>query len=171
MLSRFPILLLAVTLGLLGACAPNDQVMPAPEGPTPPYDMDVPPGDATPLAFTQLAYGSLSPVGAAEAVYRTEQEWAAVREGLGTVQREPDFPAEGVLLAAIEAPTGGYQVRFESVAVEVGDQVVARYTVEEPGDGCMVTQALTQPFAVVAVRALPEGAVLFIQSRRAVPCP
>lgn len=53
-----------------------------------------------------------------------------------------------VLVAAGQRPTGGTSVRVDGVGPEPGGAVV-RYTVTEPGAGCMSTQVMTAPVEVV----------------------
>jgi hypothetical protein len=144
------------------------EVEPVPVPPPPPHDRPVP-EMAVLLPFTVIAQGNTSPAGPDEAVYRDPSTWAAVREALRDVAVEPSFPAESVLLAAVEASTGGYRVRFDNVYIHMG-QTVANYTVEVPGRSCMTTQALTEPFEAITVRDLPEGSVQFVQQRRAYEC-
>lgn len=56
---------------------------------------------------------------------------------------------EGIYISAHagEQPTGGYQVSISGA--ERGE---VRVKLREPGEGAMVTQALTQPYAVAVVR-------------------
>ena len=54
-------------------------------------------------------------------------------------------------------PTGGYSLAIESARLE-GDAVTVTLALKEPPPDAMVTQALTYPYAVAAVRGLdPEG--------------
>ena len=54
-------------------------------------------------------------------------------------------------------PTGGYSLAVESARLE-GDAVTVTLALKEPPPDAMVTQALTYPYAVAAVRGLdPEG--------------
>lgn len=71
-----------------------------------------------------------------------------------------DFGASTVVLVALgQRGTGGYEVRVDDV-VRGGGRTVVRYTVSEPGAGCMTTQALTAPVDVVRVPRI-DGTVAF----------
>lgn len=157
---------LGALLVTIAACAPSEPVRP-PDQPAEPPAPDVP---AEILTIRIVADGNQSPVGPAEEVYRDMERWRAVAQGLRDMAYEPTLVNEGVLLAAIAAPTGGFNVRFDSVYVLPARDVVAIYTVEQPGPDCFVTQALTEPFQIVAVPGLPEGAVRFIQRRETYSC-
>ena len=62
-----------------------------------------------------------------------------------------DFKREAVIfIIAGQRPTGGYAVNVKSIALE-GDVLVVDAPVTAPSPDSMVTQALTSPFAVVAV--------------------
>lgn len=62
-----------------------------------------------------------------------------------------DFEAEAaVFLMAGERKTGGYAIEVKGVSVD-GETLVVDATVNGPAPGMMVTQALTSPWAVVAV--------------------
>lgn len=66
---------------------------------------------------------------------------------------------EGTYLAAYwgQKPTGGHSLAVESARLE-GDAVTVTLALKEPPPDAMVTQALTYPYAVAAVRGLdPEG--------------
>lgn len=102
-----------------------------------------------------------------ERVLRDQGAWDAVWQTLhgGTpAERAPtvDFARDMVVLVALgEASTGGYDVHIDDVTPESGGAVV-RYTVTEPGPGCMTTQAITAPADVVRVpRAV--GAARFVR--------
>jgi hypothetical protein len=133
------------------------------------------PDSARDLPLTELASGQHAPMGVSEAVYRDAEAWAAVSEAFGELAAEPDFPVEAVLVAAVDARSGGHRVRFDRVYTE-GDAPdgespsVAIYVVEEPGPGCMTTMALTRPYAAVAVAGLPRGPVRFVERRETYAC-
>lgn len=66
-----------------------------------------------------------------------------------------DFGAQSVIAAWLgQRPTGGYSIEVERV-VRDGDTLHVELVEHAPGPGCMTTQALTQPFHIVAV---PAGA-------------
>lgn len=84
-----------------------------------------------------------------EATFRTE--WARV---VGTQELPAvDFETESaVFLLAGERNTGGYSIQPLSATVE-GDMLVVEATVRGPGARAIVTQVITSPYAVIAVKA------------------
>lgn len=84
-----------------------------------------------------------------EAAFRTE--WARV---VGTAELPAiDFETESVVfLLAGERNTGGYSIEPHGATVE-GDMLVIEATVRSPGARAIVTQVITSPYAVVAVKA------------------
>lgn len=102
---------------------------------------------------------------AEETVVRDRAAWEATWRQLhnGLAADPPpavDFTRDMVVLVAVgQRPTGGTSVRVDGVAAAPGGAVV-RYTVTEPGEGCMSTQVLTAPVEVVRV-ARVAGAVRF----------
>ena len=53
-------------------------------------------------------------------------------------------------------PTGGYGIEINSVE-RAGNTFIVRATFTDPGRGAMVTQAFTQPTAIVPLGKLPAG--------------
>jgi hypothetical protein len=158
-----PIALLALLLG----CAPVEQ----PTTALPPADAtDAAPGSGRVLDTITIAEGNTSPAGPGEFVYRDAAEWRALESSVRDPAYRPSMSNEGVLLAAVNAPTGGFQVRFDSVYVLPAGDVAAVYTVHAPGPNCMVTQALTEPFHLVAVPGLPPDPVRFTQRNATYDC-
>ncbi len=103
--------------------------------------------------------GSLSDT--TEAVLRSPEEWAALRDSLRPAAPfEPiDFDQTMLLVAALPQTSGGYRVQMESVE-KTGDKILASYVVFAPGPDCITFMALTLPFQVVAVRRA-DGNVTF----------
>jgi hypothetical protein len=151
-------------VGVLSACQRVEPVTDMEDRSDVPLDRP-----ATELTFRLVAEGTHGPVEPGEYVYRDAEEWRAVQQGLRRLAYEPSLSMEGVLLAAVDSPTGGYRVRFDSVYVTAG-HVAAIYTIEQPGPDCMVTQALTQPFQAIAVPNLPGGPVRFVQRSQTYGC-
>lgn len=161
-----PFLLLCLGVAL-AACGPS-----APDGATPAPDADV--GADRPAAaqpVTRLA--SMQTSGYArplELVVRDaagwQAAWATLHDGMpGEPPPAVDFDGSMVLLVAIgERPTGGYDVRVDSV-VPQGRGGRVHYTVVSPGPSCMTAQSLTSPVDVVRAPRL-DGDVTF--ERRAV---
>lgn len=82
-----------------------------------------------------------------------EQFWRQVHDGDTSAPEPPaiDFDQHAVVAAGMgERSSGGYSVAIESVAVS-GDTLFAEVRESSPGEGCVVTGALTQP--VHAVRS------------------
>ncbi len=81
---------------------------------------------------------------------------AALSEAIGA--NVPDAGG-GTYLAAYwgRKPTGGYAISARSARLE-GDTVTVRLTLKEPPRDAILTQALTYPYAVAAIRDLyPAG--------------
>ncbi|MEE8354763.1 MAG: carboxypeptidase regulatory-like domain-containing protein [Candidatus Bathyarchaeia archaeon] len=64
-----------------------------------------------------------------------------------------------VLISRGDHPTGGFQIRVESFAWQESYPVVFRFEVSltDPGEGVMVTDALTNPVALIPVGRLDPG--------------
>ena len=90
-----------------------------------------------------------------------EAAWRTLHGGVAeNAAPEVNFERRMVVLVALgEMSTGGYAVDIQGVVP--GDAAtVVRYTVTQPGPGCMTSQAITTPVAVAsAPRA--TGAVRF----------
>jgi hypothetical protein len=81
---------------------------------------------------------------------------AALSEAIGA--NVPDA-GDGTYLAVYwgQKPTGGYAISARSARLE-GDTVTVRLTLKEPPRDAILTQALTYPYAVAAIRDLdPAG--------------
>lgn len=66
-------------------------------------------------------------------------------------QPEVDFGTDMVIAAFMgQQPTGGYSIEVEEVR-ENDEFLVVEIEMETPGDNCVVTQAVTQPFHIVLV--------------------
>jgi hypothetical protein len=78
--------------------------------------------------------------------------WARLHEGMvAPALPTVDFTREMVVLLALgERSSGGHQVRFDGITASGADATV-RYTITEPGAGCMTTQAMTAPVDIVRV--------------------
>ncbi len=63
----------------------------------------------------------------------------------------PNYQTETVIVVALgEVPTGGYGVNITGVQKK-GDQLFVQFTVSQPAADAVTTQALTYPYAAVAV--------------------
>lgn len=121
------------------------------------------------LSFETIGEGIHAPIDAGEYVFRDREEWEAMARQFHDLDREVDFDRDAVLLAAYNATTGGYSLRFGSVEVLDGE-VVATYIIRRPGPDCMVTQALTRPYQIVLVAGLPDTTVRFQQRSESYSC-
>ena len=134
------------------------------------------------LAWRVLATGIQStPTFLTTAVARNNTEYAQIYSlyyvpvppGIGAPDIGPppvDFSSEIVVAVFLGSrPTGGYSVRIADIVRE-GDGI--RVTAEEtqPGPNCVVSQAFTQPFVLVAVTKVP-GAVSFDHTTVIQDCP
>jgi hypothetical protein len=78
--------------------------------------------------------------------------WAATIDENGGEMAPVDFETESaVVLFGGQRNTGGYIVDVRGAAIE-GDTLVVDAVVKGPGGGSIVTQALTQPWVVIAVK-------------------
>lgn len=107
--------------------------------------------EARDMVVEQIARGQSGP-----AERRVVIAGSASKLAAATGIEVPDS-GEGLYVSAHagERPTGGYRVSLSSAGGEV------RVSLREPGQGDIVTQALTQPYAVAVVRTegggLPEA--------------
>jgi hypothetical protein len=100
--------------------------------------------------------------------------WANVWEQIvGTLRPVPpvpaiDFPSKLVIVAAMGTrATGGYSIDVEDVSLMADDASIS-IKEESPGSGCIVTEALTAPVAVVVVpRFAGQASFLEHASQRA----
>lgn len=153
---------LALAAFAFAAC--NDAANGPPE-PTPtPTDENGGPVDGRSLTFQTIEMGNQS--GAALSMpqvfqYTNAERWQAFWErhisnvSAGSPAPPVDFQTHMVIAALDqEQPTGGYSL--EIIAIEERGEVLdVRALRRAPGAGCVVTQALTQPFHFV--RAEPSN--------------
>lgn len=127
--------------------------------------------DSRPLFFEQVARGQQATLrDTIETVIKDNETWTAfkmmlsVPAGVGAV----DFDQMMVILAAIPAQSGGYDVSFQSVE-ETDSTIVAFYVLGVPGDDCITAMGITVPYQAVTVRRgdLP---VVFERKVERVPC-
>ncbi|HET7710697.1 MAG TPA: protease complex subunit PrcB family protein [Thermoanaerobaculia bacterium] len=125
-------------LFLAGMCASRDSV------------------PAAPVTFRTIHQGAYATVGAdmPGLVLVTDQETYRTvwKTNVGEGTPPPvDFSRESVVfLFGGQRPTGGFSVEPLSTAV-AGDEVTIDVEVHAPAPHSMVTQAITSPFAVIAV--------------------
>ncbi len=83
--------------------------------------------------------------------------WAMLRDASTLDPSTEDFVS--ILLSRGDLSTGGFQIRVESFALQESYPVVFRFEVAltDPGEGVMVTQALTNPVALIPVGQLDPG--------------
>lgn len=143
--------------GCSGAGAPSPS---APNAPSPAPAVADQPMPIVRLYDAQYS-GYTSPT---ETVVNDRAAWASAWRQLHTDSAgDPpavDFTRDAVVVVAVgERSSGGTQVRIDDVTAS-GGGVLVRYTVTEPGEGCMSTQAITAPVAAVRVPR-PAGPVRF----------
>lgn len=141
-----------------------------------------PPSDAQPMrrdsgaaVWQRLDVGSYDGMATRQRlVVRDGATWAALWQQLASNHRPipavpaVDFAGNVVIVAAMGTrSSGGYSIDIDDVRMGGGD---ARISVTErsPGDGCMVTMALTAPVAAVVVpRFLGQATFLERTEQRA----
>lgn len=105
-------------------------------------------------SFRTLAEGAYSRVSQRTvAVVRDEQAWKGLAPKLGpaSLRGAVDWEKDQLLvLFAGERTSGGYRVEVTRIAME-GAEAVVHVTDIEPDPSCSTTQALTYPFAVIAM--------------------
>ena len=97
-------------------------------------------------------------------VLRTEEVYASFWERLhadrsSVPERPPvDFDEEVVVAIVLgQRPSGGYSVAIDEVlANDAGGRIQVQFTETVPGDGCLVTAALTSPYVLATVEAQEE---------------
>ena len=109
--------------------------------------------ETRPLYFEQIARGQRAALtDTVEIVIEDNETWTRYSGFLGVAP--PDHPVDFdqmmVLLVAVPAESGGYDVSFRSV--EAADSViVAHYVLGVPDDDCMTAMGITTPFQAVSV--------------------
>jgi hypothetical protein len=83
--------------------------------------------------------------------------WAMLGDAFTLDPSTEDFVS--VLISRGDHPTGGFQIRVDSFAWQESYPVVFRFEVSltDPGEGVMVTEALTNPVALIPVGRLDPG--------------
>lgn len=105
------------------------------------------------VAVTLLSEGAYAPVAERKNyVFRTEEEFATFWTsifGIDATAPYVDFDTYQVIgVFAGERVTGGYRIAVDAVSDQGGVRTVT-ITLTEPGDDCIVTQAMTAPYQVV----------------------
>lgn len=96
-----------------------------------------------------------------EVVLEDEAAWADVWADWTRVVPAPapphvDFDHERVIVAAMGGrASGGYHIGVETVAEHAQETLVEVFTVS-PGEGCVVTAAITAPAVAIAIPASPK---------------
>lgn len=102
----------------------------------------------------QLAEGQRGPAERGVTIAGSARE---LEEATGV--RVPDS-GEGAYICAHagQRPTGGYRVEISG-----GEENAVRVRLREPGQGEIVTQALTSPYAVAVARGVPAEELRFVE--------
>lgn len=112
----------------------------------------------------QIDEGQYGRIMGTRSVLRDEEAYAAFWERLHTgrkpVPDRPEVDFERRIVIAIvlgKRPTGGYSVEIDDVwTSEDEEQIQVQFTEAVPGEGCVVTQALTSPYVLATVEAQDE---------------
>lgn len=155
--------------------SPDEPVSTVAEPPTILYPVTAPPppqaeAPATnQLTHLPLASGALSGIREQQLLLiQDEAAWKAYwQQHTRPISPAPpaptvDFNQESILVVHLgEKRSGGYSVQVEQVT-ETGGLVTVTIRQTAPGPSDLVTAAMTQPFAIVRLPALPAGAPLSI---------
>jgi len=86
--------------------------------------------------------------------------WKRLHADQSSVPDRPEVDFEDTVVVAIvlgQRPTGGHSVEIDEVrATDDGGEMRVTFTETVPGDGCLVTQALTSPYVLATVEAQDE---------------
>lgn len=111
-------------------------------------DASQPEGTVEMRVVTSGGYAAAQPEAPKAVLVKSAEEY---RQLTGAALQDADLASESVIvLLAGSKPTGGYSVEPNGVTVD-GRVLVVDATIKSPPPGSMVTQALTSPFAVIAV--------------------
>ena len=153
-----------VVLGLLIPACANSQDKWAESEDTPPQNAAVLPADHMETLFQGATSGYQE---RARIVIRSAAEWTTAWATLNArdLQAPPtpevDFDRQIVVVAATGTrSTGGYAIAMDG-ARSAGSSLYVDVVEMSPGEGCLVTQALTTP-AVAAAIEHPAGDVIFV---------
>jgi len=133
-------------------------------------------GDPNCLEMETVAKGTFSGiVDEGTSVIKTQAAWMELWTQHGsTMQPLPELPAvdfdRKMVLRVFtgQKHTGGYGVEIKRVELQ-GSTLTVSYETSSPPPGNMATFALTQPFHMVKVDAVPEVTVDFSESQAAPP--
>ncbi len=116
------------------------------------------------LAFQTIELGQTSGIQEESPqlfLIQMQQEWRDFwgRHSAGTEPAPPipqvDFGSD-MVIAVVDRnePSGGYRFQVDSIEV-VGGRLEVKVNKESPGDGCITTQAFTQPYHFVRLARTP----------------
>jgi hypothetical protein len=107
------------------------------------------------IAFTTVTKGSaIQPryMGAGEVIITSLGQWKA---NVGDLVPNINFSNEIVIAAfSGEKPTGGYYINIDSVVKSGGNYMISIERTS-PGEGCIVTQALSWPYHIIRMEKVP----------------
>lgn len=140
-------------------------------------DVERIPPDATPVEVRPVADFPNSGIHVARreevrSAGRWERVWEELVAGRAPTPAPPhvDFRERMVLVATMgERPSGGYEIAIERVLRTSGDRLLAVVRETSPGEGCVVTQALTAPAVAVSVPRV-RGDVSFLEREETRDC-
>ena len=153
---------------------PVPAVSPAPEAPTPVADTGTGanPAPGTDVQMRRIGrWVSSGVAGARRLVIMDPATWSRFWSELGAgVRPEVDFGNDLVIaVAAGERTTGGHDIEVRRVT-RVGNELRIEVLETYPSEGCVTTQAKTQPVDVVMVAATGVTRWSFIDTRAVGPC-
>lgn len=143
------------------------QPVPAPAAGYAPYD------SSSSIAIRRIGQWSTSAITTpARVVIRDDNAYAKLWSSLGDAGSRPsvDFTRDVVIAAAAgQQNTGGHSISIDRVT-RVGAGLAIEVTETVPPQGCMVTQALTQPVDMVVVAAADAQTWSFTDRKAAGSC-
>jgi hypothetical protein len=124
--------------------------------------------DQQQMPFQTVEQGHVSPTQQASGIYvlRTATEWSSFWSVLKTsIIPQPPLPlvdfSENVVIAVVDysRSTGGYSITITHVLTSAAS-IAVQAVHQSPGQGCLVTQALDQPYHIVTTPVFSGEATL-----------
>jgi len=122
------------------------------------------------LSFAPLGRGTNARIDTTERIVEEADIWTVYQDSLRPIQpfKPVNFDQEMVVLAALPVPSGGYDLRFESIEIaETG--ATAYYRLYVPGRDCRVTVGPGVVFQAVRV-ARTELSFTFEREEETIRC-
>jgi len=114
--------------------------------------------DSTSVQWTEIAQGSYCGVHEEQRVHITDEEsWAKLWKEVGSNRiPPPDLPQVNfgeysiVALFMGDRSNGGFEQGIEGMSMQ-GDQLIVKLTHVTPGNNCITTEAIVQPYNIVSI--------------------